>query len=551
MSLDTLIRDVNPAPVDTVPGPGSFEARAILEAIRANPSRHRRWSRPQPGPWTRRVMVVAVAAVILAAFFVPLPHVSLFNRLVAPAKPPTETSVPVTVPKRPHGRTTVLGYGFNGPDAIAVDGTHVWVANANDNSVTKLRASTGALVKILSASSYGFGVPDAIAADGTHVWVANQTGNSVTELNASTGALVKVLSDSSYGFDRPDAIAAEGTHVWVANGTGNSVSELSQSTGALVRVLSGSSYGFDWPDAIAVDGTHVWVANREGRSVVELNASTGALIKLLYPSFGNRTLDAIAADGTHVWVANARVALPCSGTCQSGNVDLVTEFSQSTGAPLNVLSSSSYGFEGPDAVAADGTHVWVANGNGNSVTELNASTGALVKVLSDPSYGFDGPVAIAVDGTHVWVANLNGNSVTELNASTGALVKVLAAASWRVCQRRPLMARECLSPVAHVVNLGSGSVPESMLRPVTPALPSQWVPKSFTIAISRETPGCLYLGHSARWAATEDRKQRRSAVKHRPFRAAVIGAVLLEGRPSRSAADPRGSPSPPTARRPT
>ena len=30
--------------------------------------------------------------------------------------------------------------------------------------------------------------------DGTHVWVANDDGNSVTELNASNGSLVRVLS---------------------------------------------------------------------------------------------------------------------------------------------------------------------------------------------------------------------------------------------------------------------------------------------------------------------------------------------------------------------
>ena len=41
-------------------------------------------------------------------------------------------------------------------------------------SVTELSASTGALVKVISGSAYGFGDPDAVASDGTHVWVANQ-----------------------------------------------------------------------------------------------------------------------------------------------------------------------------------------------------------------------------------------------------------------------------------------------------------------------------------------------------------------------------------------
>ena len=74
-----------------------------------------------------------------------------------------------------------------------------------------------------------------------------------------------------------------------------------------------------------------------------------------------------------------------------------------------------WGFNGPQAVASDGTHLWVANAGGNSVTELNLSDGSLVRVVSGASYGFNGPAALASDGTHLWVANFFGNSVTELN----------------------------------------------------------------------------------------------------------------------------------------
>jgi len=92
----------------------------------------------------------------------------------------------------------------------------------------------------------------------------------------------------------------------------------------------------------------------------------------------------------------------------------VTELSASTGALVQVISDSSYGFNYPTAVSSDGTHVWVLNAGGNSsVTELSASTGALVQVISDSSYGFDVPNGVSSDGTEVWVTNYGG-SVTEL-----------------------------------------------------------------------------------------------------------------------------------------
>ncbi len=213
----------------------------------------------------------------------------------------------------------VFGWGFDDPDGVASDGIHVWVANQGGNSVTELSASTGALVRVDSGPRYGFdqvvsGIgglivlpgPSAIASDGTHVWVANSNGNSVTELSSSTGALVRVIRGSSYGFDYPEGIARNANHVWVVNSNGNSVTELSASTGALVWVISGSSYGFDDPVAVASDGSHVWVANVYGNSLTELSASTGALVRVISgSSYGFDDPVGVASKGSRVWVANS------------------------------------------------------------------------------------------------------------------------------------------------------------------------------------------------------------------------------------------------------
>jgi streptogramin lyase len=118
----------------------------------------------------------------------------------------------------------VFGWGFNDPDAVSSDGTHVWVANSGGDSVTELDAATGALVKVILGARYQFNYPDAVSSDASHVWVANYYGDSVTELDAATGALVKVLSGARYGFGFPDAVSADGSHVWVTS-RGDSVTE--------------------------------------------------------------------------------------------------------------------------------------------------------------------------------------------------------------------------------------------------------------------------------------------------------------------------------------
>jgi DNA-binding beta-propeller fold protein YncE len=85
-----------------------------------------------------------------------------------------------------------------------------------------------------------------------------------------------------------------------------------------------------------------------------------------------------------------------------------------TGALTKDVTGSKYGFNSPQAISSDCTHVWVANenDNGNSVTELNAAAGALVKLISGPKCGFNGPYAISSDGTDVWVTNSGDDSVT-------------------------------------------------------------------------------------------------------------------------------------------
>ena len=64
----------------------------------------------------------------------------------------------------------VLGWGFNEPVGVSSEGGDVWVVNTAGDSLTELDAATGALVRVLSASSYGFDDPVAASSDGSHVW---------------------------------------------------------------------------------------------------------------------------------------------------------------------------------------------------------------------------------------------------------------------------------------------------------------------------------------------------------------------------------------------
>lgn len=308
------------------------------------------------------------------------------------------------------------------PVAMAVAGPDVFVANQQDGSsgtVTELDASAGALVRVFSAPAYWFWDPAAIAVAGDDLFVTSVklvTGtetikSTITETDASTGKLVRVISAPAYGLNDPDAMAMSGPDLFVANQSGpgtqlGSVTELDASTGALVRVISGSSLELSGPDAMTVAGADLFVANVDGNSVTELDAWTGKLVRVISgPAYGLNQPDAMAMSGADLFVANSKA-------------NSVTEVDATTGALVREISAPAYGLDAPEAMTVAGDDLFVASGAdcvGNCVTELDASTGGLVRVLSDPAYNFNGPDALAVAGDDLLVGNGDGGTVTELS----------------------------------------------------------------------------------------------------------------------------------------
>jgi YVTN family beta-propeller protein len=72
------------------------------------------------------------------------------------------------------------------PEGVSSDGTHVWVANFDDGTVTELDASDGSVVQTVTCE----GDPLSISSDGTHVWTSDigsgvmSSDGTVTELAA-------------------------------------------------------------------------------------------------------------------------------------------------------------------------------------------------------------------------------------------------------------------------------------------------------------------------------------------------------------------------------
>ena len=273
----------------------------------------------------------------------------------------------------------------NTPLGIAFDGTDLWVANQFGNNVTKLLASTGAVVSTYSAGNQPYGV----AFDGANIWVTNLESNNVTKLRASDGACLGTCT-FPVGIN-PLGVTFDGANIWVANNTSGTLTKLRASDGACLGTCTFPAG--TGPEAMVFDGANIWVTNWGDNTVSKLLASTGAVLDT-YPVGTNPK--GIAYDGTNIWVVNV-------------GSSTVTKLSAATGATVGTYGVGA----SPIWVVFDGAYIWVTNWGanaGNTVTKLAASTGAVVGTFTTGA----GAWGIAFDGANVWVANVGDNTVSKL-----------------------------------------------------------------------------------------------------------------------------------------
>ena len=143
---------------------------------------------------------------------------------------------------------------------------------------------------------------DLVLADG-YVWVANARNDTVTKIDIETGDTVDVFDAG----DTPMALTFDGDHVWAANWREGTISKISQDTGEVARFSAGPLPYDIVRDALGplvygleFDGTDVWTANSADGTVSRMNLE-GEVVATYPVGAGSGRL---AFDGTSIWVTN-------------------------------------------------------------------------------------------------------------------------------------------------------------------------------------------------------------------------------------------------------
>ncbi len=224
------------------------------------------------------------------------------------------------------------------PVGVAFDGASIWVTNQIDNTVSKLRASDGAILGTFPSGT----TPAGVAFDGANVWVTNISRNTISKLRASDGASLGTFPTGTL----PSGVAFDGTNIWVVNELDNNVYKLRASDGARLGIFSVGPQ----PVGVAFDGASLWVTNENGNTVSKLQASDGASMGTFPTGSGPA---GVAFDGANIWVTNSED-------------NTVSKLRASDGANLGTFATGV----DPSGVAFDGANIWVTNGGSDTVSKL-------------------------------------------------------------------------------------------------------------------------------------------------------------------------------------
>lgn len=275
----------------------------------------------------------------------------------------TPKSIPLTA-------TTTVGLGAL---HVAADGTDIWVANLNSDSVSRVRASDGKLLENWT----GVDALDVLVARGRVYVLGNGNPGHLYQFDPRqpAGAVTLLATVGPY----PMRMATDGEFIWVVNGglgaIDGSVSRVHPDTGAVQTFTDGLAD----PSSLLYDGAHIWVTSyNNGLHRLKRDGSIGLTVP--GPGFAHPVFD-----GTNIWVPGL-------------SADSVTVVRAATGAIVATLSGNGLRF--PTNTAFDGQRILVTNQSGESVSLWRATD---LTPLGSFSTGDNVPKGACSDGINFWI----------------------------------------------------------------------------------------------------------------------------------------------------
>lgn len=276
---------------------------------------------------------------------------------------------------------------LNGPQDVGLDTFgNIYIADAANNRIRKVTASTGIITTIAGTGSTGysgdggaatsatFSSPIGLAVDNAgNIYIADNGNHCIRKITASTGTISTVAGNGSAGFsgDGADATLARlyapydvtvdsFGNLYIADVSNNRIRKVTASTGIMSTVAGTGTAGFSGdgaaatsaklyqPFSVAVDDAgNLYIADANNQRIRKVSASTGIITT-------------IAGTGTAAYSGDGSAA---------------------TSAQFNT----------PYSIALDkSNNIYISDFMNNRVRKINASTGIVSTIAGTGVSGYSG-----------------------------------------------------------------------------------------------------------------------------------------------------------------
>lgn len=274
------------------------------------------------------------------------------------------------------------------PTALAVGTDAVWVANRDDDTVTRLDRATGETTDTIPVGNE----PLAIALDPLgQVWVANNEDSTLARIDPRSRKAVQTLRVGA----APAALAVARGSLWVAETADGSIARIDPARRQVAeRVPVGGN-----PISLATNGTMLWVGDiaAPAHTVHRIDLATNREVERFQPT-GN--VLGMAADETSVWISHPT---------DDGSDESIGRYPVGAGATGERRDAATL----PYGITIDRDTVWVASYGADIVARYDAATGSRTAAVAVGR----GPTTPVVAGNQVWVPNAKDGTVSWFTAS--------------------------------------------------------------------------------------------------------------------------------------
>ena len=253
------------------------------------------------------------------------------------------------------------------PSSVAAGDGAVWVANYNDDTVSRIDQATHSVEETIQ----GVSTPSGIAVGAGGVWVANTFAGTVSRINPAANRVVATVPVGN----GPSGVAVGNDSVWVTNSSDGTLSRIDPVTDTAKTIpLAGGATD------VAFGYQAVWVSDEANGQVLRIDPQANQETQPIDVGAGPT---AITVGYGSVWVANSL----------DGTVSRINPLTNEVVAKISVGST-------PNALAVGAGGVWVGNEFGGNVVRIDPETNSIARTIAVGN----SPRGLAYAGGLVWVS---------------------------------------------------------------------------------------------------------------------------------------------------